>query len=110
MNRILFFGAILALTGCAAAPSQGYRPANYGGAPWNISGEMNSFTNAVVIKINNQVVIDRTLSLLSGDGEFSGNYDGKSVTVSCYTKLGLLVTSTNCFVFVNNEKAATLTF
>jgi hypothetical protein len=110
MKLVTIFALIALLVGCATAPSQGYRPANYAGAPWNISGEMNQFTNGVVIKINGQTVIDKTLSLLSGDGEFSGQYDGKAVNATCMTSMGVFANKTNCFVFVNSEKAATLTF
>ena len=110
MKFITVLAFIALLVGCATAPSQGYRPANYAGAPWNISGEMNQFTNGVVIKINGQTVIDKTLSLLSGDGEFSGQYDGKAVNATCMTSMGMFASKTNCFVFVNSEKAATLTF
>lgn len=110
MKFIHIFALVTLLAGCASAPSQGYRPANYAGPQWTISGEMNQFTNGVVIRINGQTVIDRTLSLLSGDGEFSGHYDGKAVTATCMTSMGMLATKTNCFVFVNSEKAATLTF
>ena len=104
----LFFMFIL--SSCASAPSQLYRPANYNGSPWNISGEMNHFTNRITIKINNNVVIDGTLSFLSGDGEFFGYYESKQVTASCMTSMGSFSEKTNCFVFVDGEKAATLTF
>ena len=100
----------LLLAGCASAPSQGYRPANYPGAPWSISGDMNHFTNSVVIKINDQTVIDKSLSIFGGDGEFSGTYDGKAVSASCFTSRGFFGNKTDCIVFVNSEKAATLTF
>ena len=84
------------LSSCASAPSQLYRPANYNGSPWNISGEMNHFTNRITIKINNNVVIDGTLSFLSGDGEFFGYYEGKQVTASCMTSMGSFSKKTNC--------------
>jgi hypothetical protein len=101
---------VILFAGCTTAPSQGYRPENYAGSAWNISGDMNQFTNSVVIKINNQVVIDKTLSILTGDGEFSGKYDGKPVTATCLTSMGLFQNKINCFVFISGEKAATLTF
>jgi len=108
MKNALIASIIVLLTGCAtSAPSQNYRPANYAGAPWNITGEMDQFTYAVIIKINNQIVINNTLSTWSGAGEFSGNYEGKAVTASCMTDMN---SKTNCFVFANGEKAATLTF
>ena len=93
------------LAGCASAPSQGYRPANYGDEPWNISGDMNQFTNGITIKINDRIVIDNNLSLFAGDGEFSGNYQGKQVTASCLTNM--FATKTNCFVFVSGDRVAT---
>lgn len=110
MRKLFTVATLAILTGCATAPSQGYRPANYSGAPWNISGEMNQFTNSVAIKINNQLVINKTLSLFAGDGEFSGSYEGKPVTASCLTSMGLFANKVNCFVFISGEKAATLTF
>lgn len=110
MKHLAFASIVLTLSGCATAPSQGYRPANYSGAPWTISGEMNQLSNGVVIKINNQSIINGTLSIFSGDGEFSGSYEGKPVSASCVTSMGLLSNKTNCFVFVSGEKAATLTF
>ncbi len=109
ISNLAFFVVLTCyLAGCASAPSQGYRPANYGGEPWNISGNMNQFTNNITIKINDRVVIDNTLSIFTGDGEFSGNYQGKQITASCMTNMW--ATKTNCFVFVSGEKAATLTF
>ena len=96
------------LAECASATSQGYRPANYGGDPWSISGEMNQFTNGITNKINDRIVIDNNLSMLTGDGEFRGTYQGKQITASCMTNMWAI--KTNCFVFVSGEKAATLTF
>ena len=110
MKNIALVAFTLAIVGCASAPSQGYRPANYSGTPWNISGELNQFSNGVVIKINNQSVIQGSLSLLTSDGEFSGTYEGRPVNASCLTSMGLFSNKTNCFVFINGEKAATLTF
>ena len=75
-------------------------------SPWQISGELFDFTN-VRIFINGTKVIDRRLSLISGEGEFQGNYNGKPITANCTTNaLG----STRCLVFVDNERAATLSF
>ena len=111
--RMKFLTVALALTiisGCATAPSQGYRPANYSGSPWNITGELNELTGGVMIKINNQVVISDRVSIFTGSGEFSGAYESKPVNASCMTSMGLLSTKTNCFVFVSGERAATLTF
>ncbi|MEF8730830.1 MAG: hypothetical protein V5B40_02530 [Candidatus Accumulibacter meliphilus] len=106
------FASLLALfaTACTTvAPSQGYRSSGSTEAPWEISGELFDFTN-VKILINGTKVIDERLSLLSGDGEFRSSYRGKRITASCSTNTGLVSSSTRCFVFVENEKAATLSF
>lgn len=103
--------ASLLATACATqAPSQGYRPAGYTGAPWTITGAVNLMSGSATFDINAQRVIDGRLNLLTGDGEFSGSYQGKPVNVSCITKMGAFATTTTCFVFVAGEKAATLTF
>jgi hypothetical protein len=111
MNRALSF-SILALfvAACSTiAPSQGYRPSGSTAAPWQISGELFDLTN-VKIFINGSKVIDQRLSLMLGDGEFQGSYNGKQITANCATSSGLLVSATRCLVFGENEKAATLSF
>lgn len=108
MKNVLIASMIVLLAGCSTiAPSQTYRPANYAGPAWDISGEINDFNDMVVIKINNEVVIIHELSDWTRDGEFSGIYQGKPVTASCMTDG---TNTPHCFVFINNEKAATLTF
>jgi hypothetical protein len=103
---------LLAAATCACtttAPSQGYRPAGSMAAPWQIRGELFDLTN-VKIFVDDAKVIDERLSLVSGDGEFRGSYGGKAVTVSCTTGMGLVTSAVRCIVFVNNERAATLSF
>lgn len=98
------------LAGCTAvAPPQGYRPAGSTSAPWQIRGEMFDMTN-VKIFIDDTKVIDERVSFVSGDGEFRSNYRGKPVSASCHTSMGLVNVNTHCIVFVENERAATLTF
>ncbi len=108
MKNVLIASLIVLLAGCTTiAPSQTYRPANYSGTAWDISGELYDFNDMVAIKINNEVVILHELSDWTRDGEFSGIYQGKPVTASCMTDG---TNTPHCFVFINNEKAATLTF
>jgi hypothetical protein len=108
MKNLLIASMIILLTACTTiAPSQTYRPANYSGAAWNITGEMDDAHDMVIIKIDNEIVINHALDLWSGDGEFTGIYKGKPVTASCMTDG---TDTTHCFVFINGEKAATLTF
>jgi hypothetical protein len=100
----------LSITACTTvAPSQGYRPSGSTAAPWQISGELFDITN-VKIFVNGSMVIDKRLSLLTGDGEFNSSYNGKQIMASCSTNTGLVSSSTKCIVFVDNEKAATLSF
>ena len=104
------FVSLIGLSACSTvAPSQGYRPSGSTAAPWQISGELFDFTN-VKIFINGAKVIDERVSLLSGDGEFHSSYNGKQISASCSTSSGIVSSSTKCFVFVENEKAATLSF
>lgn len=101
---------VLSATACTTvAPSQGYRSAGSTAAPWQISGELFDFTN-VKIFINGTKVIDERLSLMSGDGEFHSLYSGKQIMARCSTSAGLVLSSTKCIVFVDNERSATLSF
>lgn len=101
---------MLSVTGCTTvAPSQGFRSSGSTAAPWQIRGELFDFTN-VKIFIDGSKVIDGRLSLMSGDGEFNSSYKGKQIMASCSTSAGLVSSSTKCIVFVENEKAATLSF
>ena len=110
MKLLTVLAGSLIIAGCSTAPSQSYRPANYGGSPWNIVGDLNQLSGNLVIKINNQPVIQDRVNLLTGSGEFQGAYEGKPVTASCMSSMGLFNTTVNCFVFVSGERAATLTF
>jgi len=107
-NVLIASMMVLLLAGCTTiAPSQTYRPANYPGPAWDITGEMDDWHDMVIIRINNEIVINHALELWSGDGEFTGIYKGKPVTASCMTDG---TDTTHCFVFINGEKAAILTF
>lgn len=98
---------VTSLVGCTTvAPSQNYRSAGSTAAPWQIRGELFDITN-VKIFINESKVIDERLSLLSGEGEFRSSYQNKTVTASCTTNV---FASTRCMVFIDNERAATLSF
>ena len=99
------------LAGCATtSPSQFYRPANYAGQAWAISGEYSDVSQVVAVKINGQQAVAGKLSFWTGSGEFSGEYDGRNVQASCLTSIGLWAPVVNCNVFIGGERAATLTF
>lgn len=109
-KKILISIFAVSATACTTvAPSQGYRSSVSTAAPWQISGELFDFTN-VKIFINGSKIIDERLSLFSGDGDFHASYSGKQILASCTTNTGFVSTSTKCCVFVENEKAATLSF
>ena len=101
---------VLSVAACTTvASSQGYRSAGSTASPWQISGDLFDFTN-VKIFINGAKVIDERLSLMTGDGEFYSSYQGKQIMASCSSSAGLVLSKTKCIVFVENERAATLTF
>ncbi len=111
MKRAIALSVVLAIAGCAAAPSQNYRPANYSGAPWTITGDFNRLSQHVTIKINDKTVVDDKLGFFMGKGEFQGAYEGRKVSVSCASETSLFSNNNiNCMVHVNGEHAATLTF
>jgi type 1 fimbria pilin len=68
-----------------------------------IRGELVDST-AVKIFVNDNKVIDEHVSLLRGDGEFAGTYEGKRVTVDCSTAGGRKLHGTTCMVAVGGER------
>lgn len=111
MKTYFAVALIALLTGCASnAPSQFYRPANYSGVPWAITGSFNDFSRAIEISFDGQKVVEGSLSVFLGDGEFSANYMGKPVQVSCLTSRGFAGRKVGCQVFVSGERAANLSF
>lgn len=110
--KTVFSALILVLlAGCATtAPSQFYRPANYAGAAWAVSGQYNDVSQSVQVTINGKPVASGNLSFWQGSGEFSGEYEGKTVQTSCLTSIGLWAPVVSCQVFVSGERAANLSF
>lgn len=101
---------VLSVTACSSIePSQGYRAPGSTAPPWKIHGELFDFTN-VKIFINGEKVIDERISLLSGKGEFHSSYKGKEIRASCSISSGEESSATKCIVFVNDDRAATLSF
>lgn len=111
MKTVISALILALLSGCAStAPSQFYRPANYAGAAWAITGQYNDISQSVQVSINGKAVTSGTLSFWVGSGEFSGDYEGKPVQTSCLTSIGLWAPVVNCQVFIGGERAANLTF
>ena len=102
----------LALTACATASApQGYRPAGSAEAPWQILARYNEASGNTVILINGKAVLEGSFGVFSSGVEmWGGEYQGKAITASCNSNNGFWTITRSCMVFVNNERAATLTF
>lgn len=100
---------LTATLAACATPSQvqGYRPANHSGAPLQISGEWNEFSNEITIFVNGQTALQGKASIWTGEGGFTGQYQGHNISANCLTTM---MRKKRCIVSVNNEQAATLTF
>ena len=114
MKKFFCILTVFLLIGCAASsPSQSYRPPGYSGTAWDITVTFNELTKQVVIKINGEVAIDQRLPLLASSGELRGKYKNH-VVVANLSKVdtgGLFSkTYTQCLVFIDNDRATTLTF
>jgi len=109
MKKIAALLLTATLAACAT-PSQvqGYRPANYAGAPMQISGEWNEVSGEVIIFVNGQPAVKGKVSTWTGDGGFSGEYQGYIISANCLTNS--YAHKKQCSVSVNNEQAATLMF
>ncbi len=74
-----------------------------------VRGELIDLTD-VKIYVNGQKVIDEQLALLSGDGNFSGKYQGKAVSAECSSSSGMGLAKTRCAVTVGGERLPALVF
>lgn len=91
------------LSGCAAfTPATGSRYVSADGQ-LQIRGELVD-GSAVKIFVNENKVIDEHVSLVRGDGEFAGNYQGKRVSADCSTGGGRTLHATTCMVAVGGER------
>lgn len=107
---LLALSAVL-LSACAStAPAQMYRPSGSIAAPHQIDGEYNDFDRQITIRIDGKPALSGRLSLLTSRAELSGQHNGKAVAASCQQIAGLFQVQTQCLVFMDNERAATLQF
>lgn len=102
------------MTGCATtAQTEFYRPANYSGEPYEISGKlepMKGWNGVVSIYINNKEVINKALPFFTNTTDASGFYEDKKISATI-TKVNTFMSSyIRADVFVGSEKAASLTF
>jgi type 1 fimbria pilin len=91
------------LSGCAMfAPATESRYVSADGS-LQIRGELVD-SSAVKIFVNDNKVIDEHVSLLRGDGEFAGTWQGKRVSADCSTSGGRKLHGTTCLVAVGGER------
>jgi|AraplaDrversion2_2_1032049.scaffolds.fasta_scaffold00800_9 hypothetical protein len=91
------------LSGCAMfAPATESRYVSADGQ-LQIRGELVDSTG-VKIFVNDSKVIDEHVSLVRGDGEFAGSWQGKRVSADCSTAGGRKLHATTCLVAVGNER------
>jgi hypothetical protein len=94
---------VMILSGCAVvAPETESRYVSADGQI-QIRGELVD-SSAVRIFVNDSKVIDDNVSLLRGNGEFAGTYDGKQVSADCSTSGGHKQHATICLVAVGRER------
>jgi type 1 fimbria pilin len=91
------------LTGCAMfTPVTDSRYVSADGQ-LHIRGELVD-SSAVKIFVNENKVIDEHVSLLGGDGDFTGTWQGKRVSAACSTASGRSLHGTTCLVAVGGER------
>jgi hypothetical protein len=96
-------GLGLVLSGCAMlSPTTESRYVSADGQ-LRIRGELVD-SSGVRIFVNDSKVIDEHVSLLRGDGEFAGTWQGKRVSADCSTSGGRQLHATTCLVAVGGER------
>lgn len=112
--KLTWIPLVAFLTACATvAPTQSYRPANYGGPAWSISAkaESGALKDTVTVTINGQAVTSGTLHELRPKDNFTGAFEGHNVLAECgLVNTGGLMYAHECTVFIDNERAAHLSF
>jgi type 1 fimbria pilin len=92
------------LSACSTtmAPVMGNHYASNDGTV-HIRGELVDSSN-VRIFVNDAKVIEDHVSLLKGDGDFSGSFQGKPVRATCATQGGPTLSGTTCLVAFGGER------
>ena len=111
-NFLLAF--CIVISACATvSPTYTYRPANHSGPAWSISGkaEAGALKDTVSVTINGTEVVGGTLHEFKPKDNYTGFYEGHNILAECaLVDGGGLVYSHECTVFVDNERAALLSF
>lgn len=109
MKKLSIF-ALLLLSGCATtAPSQVYRPSN-AQQSIKISGDYNEFSTALNIYFDGNLTLQGKMPIFSDSTELNGNYGNYDASAVCTRQTQILNEVINCMVFIDNERATTLTF
>ncbi|HUS23324.1 MAG TPA: hypothetical protein VM369_00100 [Candidatus Binatia bacterium] len=110
MNRTAAAAAMavgVLASGCAAAAKQTYQPTDT--APqWLIEGR-ESGLGQLTISINGTPVIQGKVSIWSGEGDFSGSFEGKNLRALCSKAEGSGI-RTRCALQMDGQKITTLHF
>lgn len=109
----LIWMAVIIQSCSSVAPTQYYRPQNYSGEPYRISGRhepMSGWAGKITITINEQPVITANIPVFSNSVDAKGTFKGKTVSAFITHIESFTSSYYRADVFIANEKAATLTF
>ncbi len=104
---ISVFICLALLSGCVSAAMQMYRPIGVE-SQYRIHGK--SVGRFFKIFINDKEVITGSTRFFGGRTETAGSYETHAVNASCAYDMGFFINTLECIVFIDNERAATLTF
>jgi len=96
-------GQAVSLSGCAVVTPETESRYVSADGQLEIHGELVD-SSGVRIFVNDSKVIEGHVSLVRGDGEFAGSYQGKPVSADCSTAGGSKRHATTCLVAVGNER------
>ena len=104
---------VIVTTGCVAtSATQLYRPANYSGDPYRISGSFEPWTGLagqITITVNEREVIKKGLTAFTNVTDLEGEFEGKKVLITVTKVKSLFSSFVRADVFIGAERAASLT-
>ena len=108
-----FLALCVFLTACTqTAPTQLRRPFQDPVSPWKISGSFDMSTGDVVIFLDGHSAAKGSFGPLSTRTEFRGRYEKREIAGDCWiTQVRHTSAYTiDCLVFIDNERAAHMSF
>jgi hypothetical protein len=102
----LIIPAFLALAGCATtAPNQYYRAAGEQNQII-LGGHYDNIIGTITITANGNDIANGSIGFFGEPAEISGTFENRTISANCnQNRSGI-----SCLVFVDNERAATLSF